>query len=507
MKKIVFIITLFIYIVSFSQEEEIIEVIEIEEVEETVIESTETGNVNQYYQSNTADIVTGEIDNTLLIFKGKNSSLYGLKDKTGKVLVKPIFSSINNYGSTKNRIKASLSYGKEGLIDSNGNIIIPFEYSSIYLNRNIYTVQKNGKYFLFDYYGNKLLKKSYDEITIDDINFKVKENGFYGMLNASGEVLLAIEYDNINYFQKEGWFLVVKNGISNIIDSKGKNVFGNKYSSVSKLDYYFKFILVEKNGKFGLIDKSGNEIVPIVFEGFDKNYNDNFFIVKQKAKWGLYNLIFKKFLIEPTYDKIKMLSTNFYLVTDQNSKTLIDILSNNKIDFTPYDDSSTYISNTTAIVKLNGLKGAIDIESGKLIIPTKYNYLDVNSNYIKGNLPDSRLSDMYSHNGDLLYKNVSYIRNLNNNYNYSKITTQGKMGLIYKGAELIPAEYNRIEDYKNLNYVLVTKENKFGLISLNDGSFLIPLNSNPITVNEDKNIVSFKRKNYGIVLNKLVEIK
>ena len=89
-------------------------------------------------------------------------------------------------------------------------------------------------------------------------------------------------------------------------------------------------------------------------------------------------------------------------------------IDNKKIDLSSYDDLNNYVSNNIAVVKSNELRGAINIESGKLIIPTKYNYLDINTHYIKGNLPDSRLSDLYTLNGDLLYKNISFIKNLNN---------------------------------------------------------------------------------------------
>ena len=85
MKKLVLItISILTFFPAFSQ---------VEEVEETVIESTESDetNVNSFYSKSTTDIVTGEIDNTLLIFKGRNTSLFGLKDKTNKVSGKAYF--------------------------------------------------------------------------------------------------------------------------------------------------------------------------------------------------------------------------------------------------------------------------------------------------------------------------------------------------------------------------------------------------------------------------------
>jgi len=166
------------------------------------------------------------------------------------------------------------------------------------------------------------LEESYDEITIEDIYFKVKENGFYGILSNEGKEILPIKYDQINYYQQYNWFLVSKNGVNNIIHSDGKKVFGNKYTSTSKLDYYFKYILVEKNEKFGIIDKNGNSITSITFDAIDKNYNGNFFIIKQNGKWGLYNIIFKQFLIEPAYDAIKLLSNNYYLLTSGTKKNI-----------------------------------------------------------------------------------------------------------------------------------------------------------------------------------------
>ena len=76
MKKIVFIITFLSFIVSYAQEETVIESTEIdEEIEVDIVDDSYTGsnNVNSYNSSaNSVDIVTGEIKNTLLIFKGKN---------------------------------------------------------------------------------------------------------------------------------------------------------------------------------------------------------------------------------------------------------------------------------------------------------------------------------------------------------------------------------------------------------------------------------------------------
>ena len=490
--------------IMFSQEEEVIEVVEIEEVEETVLESTET-NVNSYYNKNTADIVTGEIDNTLLIFKGKNSSLYGLKDKNNKILVKPIFNSISTYGSTKNRIQANFGWKKNGVIDQKGNIIIPFEYSSISKNKGLYTVTtNNSEKLLLDTFGRPLLKNSYEDLyVIGDDYIKVKDNGLYGIITILGEELFPMQYDEINYNSSQDWFLLNKNGINMIKEADGKDIFGKKYTSVSKLDYSFRYIMAEKNGKFGIVNMEDQIVAPFEFDAINKNYDKRLFIVKQNEKWGIYSIIFDKFIIEPQYDEIQMLSSDYYLLRNENQKTLINLILNKKFDVSTYDEVKKYISYGKVNVEKNKLRGAISVNTGKVIVPIKYSYIDMNSNYTKAQIPDSRVSDIYDNEGNILVKNANNIRRLTD-YNNYRVSSNGKVGVISKNKVTVPLEYDFIKNYKDMGVLLVQSKNKYGLIDYKN-RFIIPLTTNPITISNG--IITWKKKKHTITLGKLVELK
>lgn len=501
MKRILIIAFLLNSIICFCQEE-----IFVEEVEETIIESTESDNVNQYYQSNTSEIVTGEIDNTLLIFKGENSSLYGLKDKSNKTLVKPIFYSISTYGSTKDRIEAKLSYGKTGIIDGRGNIIIPFEYTDISKEQNIYKAHKDNNLIVFDYYGNLLLNKAYEEVHILNNSFRVKSNGLYGLIEFNGEEIFPISYEQISYYDKTDWYYVTKNGFSYFLNSNGEDVFGKKYSNLKKLDYNFDIILAEKKGKFGIINKLDQEIIPFIFDGIEAKNNDNLFIVKQNNKSGLYSPLFKKFLIEPKYDNITFLSDNFVILLEGNEKTLFNYLAHNRIDISSYDVVDSYISYDLINVTNNNLKGAIDARSGKLIVPFNYSYININSNYIKASLPNSRLIDLYNHEGNVLFEKISYFKDLEAS-RYQLVVSNSKYGVLNNSKVIAPAIYDEIKDYSKSGYILVKLEKKQGIINITNGDFLIPLNSNPITVQQEKNIIQLKNKKYLVSFNKLKEIK
>ena len=496
-------------VISYAQEETILESteqdVEIMEVEETGYESS---NVNSYSNNaNSIDIVTGQINNTLLIFKGKNTNLYGLKDKKGKVLVKPIFSSIDNYSSTTNRIIASLSYGKRGLIDNKGNIIIPFKYSHIYKNLNIYKCTKNGQTTLFDDYGNSLLNKPYDEIELYKNQFKVKENGLYGIFDLNGKELLPIEYDGITYNEQKEWYLVVKNGVSNIINNKSENIFGKKYTSISNIDYNFNYLLAKKNNKFGIINASDQEITSFIFDAVETKFDNTRFIVKQNKKWGIYDIYFKQFLVKPNYDNIKKLSKGYYLLSNTNKKIVSNLILNTKINLSEYGNVNHYVSNGFIVtVNKNKLYGAYNMEINKLIIPQKYQSVYCRTYHIQCKIFNSKFYDLYNLKGKLLVENTK-TKSFSSNYNYKKIISKGKVGVLHKGKVIIDVKYDFIKEFKNAHYVFVKSGKKNGLISLIDGEFLIPLNTDVITVVTDKNTINWKNKNYGVTHNKLIEIK
>ncbi len=482
---------------TFSQVEEV-------EIEETVIESTES-NVNSLYSKSTSDIVTGEIDNTLLIFKGRNTSLYGLKDKNNNVLVKPIFSSITTYGSTKDRILARFDWKKNGVIDSKGNIIIPFEYSGISKNKNQFIATKNNQKQLLDYYGKPLLKNTYEDLYyLNQKYIKVKSNGLYGILKLNGEEMFPAEYEEINHYSSQDWFLLNQNGKTIIKNSEGKRVFGKQYTSISKLDYDFKYILAEKNGKYGIINKYNDIVAPFIFDTVSKEYDNRLFTVQENGKWGVYSILFDTYIVKPEYDAIQKVSSGYYVLDKQSSKTFINLLSNKKVDFSNYDKINNYVSYNIVRVENNSLKGGVDVNSGKLIIPLKYQYLDISSNYIKARLPNTKLSDVYDTKGKLLFENVTQINRLKD-YFY-RVSSNGKVGVISRNKIIIDAKYDFIKGFKNLAAFVVKQNEKYGLVD-HDNQFLIPLGKSKITVDEAKNVVHWKDKKYMVSLGKLVAIK
>ena len=92
---------------------------------------------------------------------------------------------------------------KEGYIDINDNILIPFIYNDLSV------FSDNG-------------------LAIAQIKDK------FGAINRKGEVLIPFIYDRLNYFYKSGLSKIVKNGKYGFVDKTGKEIVSPIYNSVDQ---------------------------------------------------------------------------------------------------------------------------------------------------------------------------------------------------------------------------------------------------------------------------------
>jgi hypothetical protein len=120
----------------------------------------------------------------------------------------------------------SLKNHKDGFVDKNDKIIIPFKYENASdFSEGLAAVQLNGKYGCINKSGVVAIPFKYD-IIFDFSNgmASVKLNGKYGFINAVGEVVISIKYDQIFYYEDEKIFRAKLNGKSMILDKNGNCV-------------------------------------------------------------------------------------------------------------------------------------------------------------------------------------------------------------------------------------------------------------------------------------------
>lgn len=199
----------------------------------------------------------------ILIYKdGKK----GMIDTSGKVLIPFEYDNLNfihyQVGSKldHNPFVRATKERKEGLLDFDGKILIPVEFDR--LNTQIAARNKERGYS-----GSGEMMPVDHTITENNQYFVVQKNGKYGLYGKDYSLLLPIEYKEILKSNNEVFVHVIQQdelkkrseGLYNVL--KKQFLFDIKPLT----DYTFirgRFIVSKKEGKFGMYDLEGNQIVP-----------------------------------------------------------------------------------------------------------------------------------------------------------------------------------------------------------------------------------------------------
>lgn len=158
---------------------------------------------------------------------------------------------------------------KEGLINVNGKIIIKPIYDEIsgYFHKGYMRVQNNGLLGIIDENGKIVIPLNYERIS--DISneklFVVRKREKYGMVDINNKIIIPIEYDLIKAFSDKK-ALVKINDKASYINKKNEIVIKTDYDFHSMGNFINNIAIVKKNNKYGYIDLSGNEIIPLIYD-------------------------------------------------------------------------------------------------------------------------------------------------------------------------------------------------------------------------------------------------
>ena len=287
-----------------------------------------------------------------------------LKNLLSKPKTKDEMSTITTYYS-------AYKDGKWGVIDNNGNVIIDLNYDEM-----IVVPDKTVDLFIVTYDTN-YEDGSYKTKVLDK-NGKEKLSNFYNVQ--------AIE----NYNSNEVWYendilKYQKDGKLGLINFSGKEIVPAEYDKIYAIPGIQKSIIIEKDGLRGLVSNTLGEIIinPDYAEitSLTDTY-DNGYLVKNKDSYYGVITADKKVILECKYDKIDSVTGNdMYVVTESGKTKLI------KKDGTTVledgFDEITSIDGDNVIIKKGDKYGVISV-TGENIIPAKYDELKFvfDSNYI-----------------------------------------------------------------------------------------------------------------------------
>lgn len=155
------------------------------------------------------------------------------------------------------------------IVNTKGDIVIPFEYSSVSRFEDGFTLVKDrGNTFFINKKGENVFNKVFEDAdSFSNGLAPVKENGLWGFIDKSGNMLIKNQFDQVNSFN-EGFAAVEKNNKWGLIDNLGNIVIDFQYDCIK--DFHESFAAVEKDGKWGFIDKSGKISIALKYDDVGK---------------------------------------------------------------------------------------------------------------------------------------------------------------------------------------------------------------------------------------------
>lgn len=411
--------------------------------------------INQYSKKFLNIDSGSRLEKNFLIFKLNNK--YGIMTQDGLIIKKNEYKQIINldekmyllltekelvaYNIEKNKefklegmsiigenLYKILKNNKYGIVDSEFNTIVEPVNNRIENKNDRILIINEDKLEVLNINENmkiKEIRNSFQEVTVgvgNTIYFKTDDK--WGILENNGEILIDPKYDRfvnlndenlvIGYIKNETYLINLEKKIEKRIDY-------DNYSKESE-----STIMVMKNNKIGYINDSGEEIMPLKYDGgFYFSKNRDFIQLKENEEWKLLNTV--------TFEEKKLPYTDIgefvegYMVAEKNQKYgYIDGNGEEKIAF-KYTIAENFKEGIGIVASPNGY-GAID-KNGIEIIPLIYDEVYVNKGYIY-------------------------------------VTKDKKIGIFNKdGKEIVPIEYDNLSIVEN-ERVLFEKDGKLGIIKM-----------------------------------------
>ncbi|MCL1863707.1 MAG: WG repeat-containing protein [Defluviitaleaceae bacterium] len=311
----------------------------------------------------------------------------GVLDREGNTVIPFEFASIS-LGSGGSMI-ATIRDGENrrtGMLNQDGEVIVPFEYNWIGMFREgLAPVNKNNQVGFINEAGELVIPMIDGHVSIrgDDPRWMARwahhgefEDGFaviskavwdglerwdsnyLGLIDTEGNVILPFEFDMINSFSE---------GLATVGIGEAINI--DEYGWFGDLIY-----------TFGVIDKSGNFVIPMGEFDSIGVFRDGIAIARRDGQTGAINR-YGNVVIPFEYSWIRDFTNGLSVAQKDGKSAVIDSAGNVLIPFGMFDHITT-ISNDRILVTQNGKRGAIDLE-GNIIEPFVYSSIHRVNDYVR----------------------------------------------------------------------------------------------------------------------------
>lgn len=270
-------------------------------------------------------------------------------------------------------------------------------------NKNItsktyFSVYENNKWGVIDESGNTVITPAYQEMIIIpdkktdvflctyDVNYETGEYSTKALNSKDQEIFTEYNkieaisnYDeNNNLWYEKNVLKVEKDGKWGIIDIKGKEIVKPEYEEIIAIKGIENAILLKKDENYGVVDNEGKIIVDVKYKEITSLGEDNKsgYIVKDDT--GLYGIVgsFKNEILPCKYEKIEKVYGNDMYVIVQEGKQKIVNSKGEEIITDGFDKVASILkTKEKGFVYVKDEKYGIMTSSGEVTIEAQYDNL------------------------------------------------------------------------------------------------------------------------------------
>ena len=362
-------------------------------------------------------------------------------------------------------------------IDKNENLIY---------EKQILKVEKDGKYGLIDMAGKEVLPAEYEEIVaISKIEnaYKIKKDNKYGIANNEGKIAIEPQYADIDILGKDnksGFIVKNDSGKYGIVDYSNTQILEVKYDGIEKV-YGNDLYVVTENENQKVVNKEGTDVLTTGFDSIKQilSNQENAVIFVKSNKCGVMNTSGET-LIEADYDSLEETKTGIFIAKQGEKYGIINIekeekipfeytsiVYNSKADIYILEDekfNSTLLNGgletkaTGMLIELNETKGYI-----KLRVEDNYKYYNFKFEekqeidiFPNRTLFVSKKDGKYGYtdkNGKVVVDYIYDDAMEQNDYGFSAVKKDGKWGSIDIKGNIVQEPTYNLDDYLLINFV------------------------------------------------------
>jgi len=258
-----------------------------------------------------------------------------------------------------------------------------YQYFALYAQNKWGVINQNGDEVIIPSYQEMIIIPNEEKdvfVCTYDIDEQTGTYKTKAINSKNEEIFTAYEQveaiDNIdknnNLWYEKNILKVSKNGKYGLIDLNGKELLPIEYDEITVLDGMENSIIIKKDGKVGLVNDNGSILIEVNYKdirALGETYKDGYITIDDAGKYGVVSAT-KKQILENKYDEIMpVYLKDYYLIKEGEKKEVIDSNGNVILD-SGFDDIKSATTNGVIFIK-NNLYGEIST-SAEITLDAKY---------------------------------------------------------------------------------------------------------------------------------------